>query len=290
MNFHQLGNSSLMEVWVKHNIFPNKLKFMKTNHKKMSRVAVFVLANAMCVCVGYGEENIETVELRAALDASLKQVKELKSENDKLIQVNINLRNSLMASNAESEEFRRSYSKMRLQLEALGIEAITDGDKGVESRLLKAMNDIRLLEEDNMRISEALINLSDKALQLIDQSKGNEKNSDGLKVLLGSAVDDADKALGIGVGQEISGNIRGTIHEAKIISVKNDYGMVVFNVGRDAGAKIGMPFRLFRKDRPVGSSIVVDVRDNVSAALIKEINKKEDYPKVGDLASVATTE
>lgn len=290
MNFHQLGNSSLMEVWVKHNIFPNKLKFMKTNHKKMSRVAVFVLANAMCVCVGYGEENIETVELRAALDASLKQVKELKSENDKLIQVNINLRNSLMASNAESEEFRSSYSKMRLQLEALGIEAITDGDKGVESRLLKAMNDIRLLEEDNMRISEALINLSDKALQLIDQSKGNEKNSDGLKVLLGSAVDDADKALGIGVGQEISGNIRGTIHEAKIISVKNDYGMVVFNVGRDAGAKIGMPFRLFRKDRPVGSSIVVDVRDNVSAALIKEINKKEDYPKVGDLASVATTE
>lgn len=290
MNFHQLGNSSLMEVWVKHNIFPNKLKFMKTNHKKMSRVAVFVLANAMCVCVGYGEENIETVELRAALDASLKQVKELKSENDKLIQVNINLRNSLMTSNAESEEFRSSYSKMRLQLEALGIEAITDGDKGVESRLLKAMNDIRLLEEDNMRISEALINLSDKALQLIDQSKGNEKNSDGLKVLLGSAVDDADKALGIGVGQEISGNIRGTIHEAKIISVKNDYGMVVFNVGRDAGAKIGMPFRLFRKDRPVGSSIVVDVRDNVSAALIKEINKKEDYPKVGDLASVATTE
>jgi hypothetical protein len=279
-----------MEVWVKHNISPNKLKFMKTNHRKMSRVAVFVLANAMCVCVGYGEENIETIELRAALDASIKQTKELKYENDKLMQMNINLRNSLMASNAESEEFRSSYSKMRLQLEALGIETITDGDKGVESRLLKAMNDIRLLEEDNMRISEALINLSDKALQLIEQGKGNEKNSDDLKVLLGSAVDDADKALGIGVGQEISGNIRGTIHEAKIISVKNDYGMVVFNVGRDAGAKIGMPFRLFRKDRPVGSSIVVDVRDNVSAALIKEINKKEDYPKVGDLASVATIE
>ena len=74
-----------MEVWVKHNISPNKLKFMKTNHRKMSRVAVFVLANAMCVCVGYGEENIETVELRAALDASIKQVKELKSENDKFV-------------------------------------------------------------------------------------------------------------------------------------------------------------------------------------------------------------
>jgi len=259
-------------------------------HRKMSRVAVFVLANALCFCVGMGEESIEAAELRAALDASLKQSTALKSENAKLLQVNANLRDSLMASNAESEEFRESYAKMRLQLEALGIEAVTDGDKGVEGRLLKAMNDIRLLEEDKMRISEALINLSDKALHVIEQGKGDGQGSEELKVLLSSAVDDADKALGIGDDYEINGNVRGTIHEAKVIGVKDDYGMVVFNVGRVAGAKIGMPFRLFRKDRPVGSSIVVDVRDNVSAALIKKLNKEEDYPKVGDLASVATTE
>ncbi|MDB4722073.1 hypothetical protein OAF65_10170 [Verrucomicrobiales bacterium] len=263
---------------------------MKPQHRKMSRLAVFVLANALCLCVGMGEERIEELELRAALDASLKQNKELKSENAKLIQVNVNLRDSLMASNAESEEFRKSYANMRLQLEALGIEAVTEGDKGVEGRLLKAMNDIRLLEEDKMRISEALINLSDKALQVIEQGKEGEQDSDELNVLLSSAVDNADKSLGIGGNYEVDGNVRGTIHEAKIIGVKDDYGMVVFNVGRVAGAKIGMPFRLFRKDRPVGNSIVVDVRDNVSAALIKKLNKEDDYPKVGDLASVATTE
>lgn len=263
---------------------------MKTKHIKMSRVVVFVLANALCFCVGMGEESIEAAELRTALDASLKQSRELKSENAKLLQVNVNLRDSLMASNAESEEFRESYTKMRLQLEALGIEAVTEGDKGVEGRLLKAMNDIRLLEEDKMRISEALINLSDKALQVIELGKKSEQGPDELNVHLSSAVDNADKALGIGGDYKIDGNVRGTIHEAKIIGVKDDYGMVVFNVGRLAGAKIGMPFRLFRKDRPVGSSIVVDVRDNVSAALIRKLNKEEDYPKIGDLASVATTE
>jgi len=263
---------------------------MKTKHRTMSRLAVFALANALCLCVGFAEESIEMAEIRAALDASLKKNKELESEIANLKQVNINLRDSLMASNAESEEFRGSYAKMRLQLEALGIEAITDGDKGIQGRLLKAMNDIRLLEEDKMRISEALINLSDKALQIIEESKEGKPRPDELKVLLGEAVNDADKALGIGEGQEIGAIVKGTIHEAKIIGVKNDYGMVVFNVGRVGGAKIGMPFRLFRKDRPVGSTIIVDVRDNVSAALIKELNKEEDYPKVGDVASVATTE
>ena len=51
-----------------------------------------------------------------------------------------------------------------------------------------------------------------------------------------------------------------------------------------------MPFRLFRKDRPVGTSIIIDVRDNISAALIKNLKIQEDYPKVGDLASVDTTQ
>ncbi|MBT7982600.1 MAG: hypothetical protein HN584_08535, partial [Akkermansiaceae bacterium] len=57
-------------------------------HRKMSRVAVFVLANALCFCVSMGEESIEAAELRAALDASLKQSTALKSENAKLLQVN----------------------------------------------------------------------------------------------------------------------------------------------------------------------------------------------------------
>jgi hypothetical protein len=84
-------------------------------------------------------------------------------------------------------------------------------------------------------------------------------------------------------------NTKGTIHEAGIIGVKDDYGIVVINVGSNSGAKIGMPFRLFRKDRPLGTSVIVDVRDNVSAALIKNLREEEDYPKVGDLASVDTT-
>ena len=89
------------------------------------------------------------------------------------------------------------------------------------------------------------------------------------------AVDDSDIALGIGRIEGSENFVDGTIHEASIIGVKDDHGIVVLNIGTNSGAKIGMPFRLFRKDRPVGTSIIIDVRDNISAALIKNLKIKK---------------
>ena len=194
-----------------------------------------------------------------------------------------------MTSNAEAVEFRKSYNDVRLQLEAFGIESVTDGQSGVEARLLKAMNDIRILEEEKLALSESLINLSDVTLRLIDAVE-NKKSDNELIKNVKDAVDDSDIALGIGRIEGLENFVDGTIHEASIIGVKDDHGVVVLNIGTNSGAKIGMPFRLFRKDRPVGTSIIIYVRDNISAALIKNLKIQEDYPKVGDLASVDTTQ
>ena len=194
-----------------------------------------------------------------------------------------------MTSNAEAVEFRKSYNDVRLQLEAFGIESVTDGQSGIEARLLKAMNDIRILEEEKLALSESLINLSDVTLRLIDAVE-NKKSDNELIENVKDAVDDSDIALGIGRIEGSENFVDGTIHEASIIGVKDDHGVVVLNIGTNSGAKIGMPFRLFRKDRPVGTSIIIDVRDNISAALIKNLKIQEDYPKVGDLASVDTTQ
>ena len=194
-----------------------------------------------------------------------------------------------MTSNAEAVEFRNSYNDVRLQLEAFGIESVTDGQSGIEARLLKAMNDIRILEEEKLALSESLINLSDVTLRLLDAVE-NKKSDNELIKIVQDAVDDSDIALGIGRIEGSENFVDGTIHEASIIGIKDDHGVVVLNIGTNSGAKIGMPFRLFRKDRPVGTSIIIDVRDNISAALIKNLKIQNDYPKVGDLASVDTTQ
>ena len=255
-----------------------------------TRLLVLVFAKALCLCVAIcSDKGIELVEARTALEAAIEKNNDLIKQLAKFEKINLNLKTSLMTSNAEAVEFRKSYNDVRLQLEAFGIESVTDGQSGIEARLLKATNDIRILEEEKLALSESLINLSDVTLRLIDAVE-NKKSDNELIEKVQDAVDDSDIALGI---ERIEGSgsfVDGTIYEASIIGVKDDHGVVVFNIGTNSGAKIGMPFRLFRKDRPVGTSIIIDVRDNISAALIKNLKIQEDYPKVGDLASVDTTQ
>jgi len=252
------------------------------------------LAVVVAILAGIGsalaadQRQVETDELRAALAAAIAQNRELAAENGKFQQINKNLSESLMAANAESEEFRKSYGEIRLQMEALGIEAVTAGKKGVEGKLLKAVNDIRLLDEQRLKLSDALIALSDAALRLVDPAV--EASPEAIMAVK-RAMTEADTVLGIENSKAKDAQFAtGTIHSARVISTKKDHGVIVFNVGRAAGVRVGMPFRLQREDRPVGRTIVVDVRDNISAAIVQTMTVADDNPRVGDTASVATTQ
>ncbi len=245
-----------------------------------------VLATGFGAPVAYAQRDIELVEARAALSAAVALSRQAQGEVERLTQVNKNLAGSLMAANVESEEFRRSYSQMRKQMEALGIEAVVGGEDGIENRLVKAVSDLRLLEEEKLKISEALITLSDASLRLVETSVSDNPQA---VVAIEKAVADADHALGLTAARASGTSAVGTLHDSRVVSVKKDYGVIVLNVGRNSGVRIGMPFDLRRKDRPVGSAVVVDVRENIAAALLKNLISEDDAPKPGDLASVAFT-
>ncbi len=245
-------------------------------------VSVLALAAGLGSGVAVGGGGLELAEAKAALAAALQQNRQLQAEVDRLKAVNGNLGKSLMAANAESEEFRRSYGKMRLRMEALGIEAVTGGDRGIEGKLVKAVNDLRLLEEEKAGLAGALIALSDAALQLVETAVSSSPEA---VARVEAAVAEADSALGLGTARHPAANASaGTLHDGQVISVKKDYGVVVLNVGREAGVRVGMPFELRRKDRPVGTVTVVDVRDRIAAALVKNLSVADDVPQVGDLA------
>ena len=258
------------------------------SYKPLSASVIAAILVGVGFAAGADRRQVEVDELRAALSAAVGKSRELTGENIRLKQVNRNLSESLMAANAESEEFRKSYGEIRLQMEALGIEAVTAGKKGIEAKLLKAVNDIRLLDKQKLKLSDALIALSDAALRLVEVEDENRSEA---VMTVEQEIALADDVLGLNSQSSNEGIFPvGTIHNARIISTKKDHGILVFNVGRAAGVRVGMPFRLNREDRPIGRSIVVDVRDNISAAIVQNLEVADDIPRVGDIASVATTQ
>ena len=59
----------------------------------------------------------------------------------------------------------------------------------------------------------------------------------------------------------------------------------VANLGRRQGAKIGMPFQVWRGERKLGLVRVVDVRESISGAVIQSLDPSEKV-RVGDILRV----
>ena len=80
-----------------------------------------------------------------------------------------------------------------------------------------------------------------------------------------------------------------SIRDAKVVSLKGDYDLAILNVGRQSGVQVGPPFQLLRKDRPVGTALVVDVRDHICGVILQDLVNPGDPIKLGDTARLDPT-
>ena len=85
------------------------------------------------------------------------------------------------------------------------------------------------------------------------------------------------------VGAEVE---PGTLEVAQVLAVNPQLQVVVLNVGREAGTRVGMPFLILRGDRLIGRVRVVEVRRRVCGAVIEQVEKGVT-PAAGDAARVA---
>ena len=79
------------------------------------------------------------------------------------------------------------------------------------------------------------------------------------------------------------------LQDARVISLKAEYDLAVLNVGRNSGVQVGMPFRIARKDRPIGHALVIDVRDHICGIIVEDLAAADDGIQLGDSAFVDTT-
>jgi hypothetical protein len=232
------------------------------------------------------ESKIENAEQKITTESLSAQNEDLRKQLSIQQESVKTLTASLAESNAEAEVFRRKYSDLALQMEALGLASASKDRAKLEQRLLAAVSDLRVTQKERESFRDQLLGLNEALLRYLQTSQGGDAqarmdvetqlrrtkelttaspSSGGLVVSSTSAVTPATQP---------------GLMDGNVLSVKDEWSFVVANIGEQQGVKIGMPLRVMRDEKKIATLRVVDVRQRICGAVIEDSGKEKI--KVGD--------
>src|SRR5262245_49640658 len=191
------------------------------------------------------------------------------------------LTSGLAESNAEAELFRRKYSDLQLQMEALGLASANKDRAKLEQRLLAAVSDLQLAQKQRDEYRDQMLRLNEAVLCYLKTSQaGDAKARMDVEAQLRSTNTISTKSTSELELPEPS------LMDGSVISVKDEWSFVVGNLGEKQGVKIGMPMRVMRNDRKIATLRVIDVRQKICGAVIQEMDSEKERIRVGDRLQV----
>jgi hypothetical protein len=222
----------------------------------------------------------ELKETQDRLHAFEQENEALRRRNDLSNNTIRTLSESLAVANAECEVFRRQYSELKLRMEAFGLASVGDNKEALEQRLLTSVRDLALTRDERDKLSEQLAALSESVvLALKTATLPNPQTRLDVEEQLRAA----NQTLTAPGNASAPAQAAPDLMSGKVISVKEEYSLLVANLGSKQGVKIGMPFQIVRDgNHAVGRAKVVDVRDQISGAVIEEYSSNTEKVKVGD--------
>jgi hypothetical protein len=250
--------------------------------------AIYILRSAIllgCVTLVQGlaaegnssltESKIENAETKVTAADLLSQNEALRRELSLARESVRALTDSLAESNVQAEVFRRKYSELQLRMEALGLESADKDRAKLEQRLLSAVSDLRLLQKEREQYRDQSLQLSEAILHLLKTSTGGDARAR-------MDVEAQLRSLNALVTAAKNTPAEPTLMDGNVISVKEEWSLVVGNVGEKQGVKMGMPMRVVRGDKIIARLRVVDVRQRICGAVVQQMDSGKEKIKVGD--------
>ncbi|HQZ27080.1 MAG TPA: hypothetical protein PK648_02950 [Verrucomicrobiales bacterium] len=221
-------------------------------------------------------EPIEIRELKAALSLSQDQLTAEKERSAGLDLQRKELVESLSEAVRISEEQLISSRENQLKLQAFGVDLFTKEEGSLEQRLLKAVRDLDIAQQEIERQSVAIRKLSESFLTVLHAVP---QLPDSERATAEKVIAEAGKLLPTDSSGE---NVAGEISQAHVVSIDSGIGLVVLDAGHNSGIRVGNPIAILRGDRPLYSALVVDVRESISGAVLQERMAGEGEVEVGD--------
>jgi hypothetical protein len=191
------------------------------------------------------------------------------------------LTDSLAQSNAEAEVFRRKFSDLQLRMEALGLASADKDRAKLEQRLLNAVSDLKLFEKEREQYRDQMLRLSESILRFLKTAESSDPQA---RMDVEAQLRGINELIAKSGGE--AATTQPSLMDGSVISVKEEWSLVVGNIGEQQGVKMGMPLRVMRNDKVIATLRVVDVRQKICGAVIQEMDSKKEQVKVGDRLQV----
>ena len=235
---------------------------------------------------GVAQDALEFQELQTNLRTAYAKIQALEAQTTAGGAPAVALQSSTASAQAEAVALKERYLQLRGLLEALDLSAIEEGGDEKANRLIAALNDLRIIKDEQKRLADALFKLLEASMEFSQvATPGNPESVQKL----GSAMQSAESALKSSIAQAGEPDKK-ELTEASVVSIKTELGVVVLDVGTKDGAKPGMPFNIFRADKPIARVLVTDVRSTVSGAVIRELFSPSDKLMIGDRGQADATQ
>lgn len=251
------------------------------------RPAIAKFAFSLLIAAGvagvHADDRLELQELHTTLQVAAAKIQALEAQGTAAKDKGDALAQSAAAANAESTELKDRYEKLRGLLEGLGVGALENSKDQTQERLLAALSDLRIMQEQRDQLAESLIGLAEAGLELM---KSVQNADPAVADRLNKAITAADAALVKIGGDPTGGHAVGDLQNARVVSLKNELGIAVLSIGAKDGVKPGMPFEIFREDKPIAKVLVTEVRNSVCGAVVQELASAADPVRVGDRGRV----
>jgi hypothetical protein len=226
------------------------------------------------------DSNLETAE---TTETSLSQNDLLRKQLSLDRETQKTLTESLVVSNAEAELFRRKYSELQLRMEALGVEAVSKDRAKLEQRLLQAVSDLQLMNKEKCAYREQLLKLTETMLRFVKSTQSTDPQA---RMEVEAQLRATNRLLAASDGTSPNEDAASDLMNGQVMSVKEEWSLVVGNLGARQGVKLGMPLRVVRAGKTIATLRVVDVREKISGAVVQELDSEIVKIKVGDRLEV----
>jgi hypothetical protein len=180
---------------------------------------------------------------------------------------------------AEAQAYRAAWLDLQHRDEVLGVATLS--------------NDVRDSHEQVARLSGELIRAERFAKEITEQmnrvivaaANWAGESLPAKKVAARAEFESAKRGWSELEKRNVPRPMASGLSDAQVVAVDREQQSLVLNLGLRQGAKEGMPFRILRGDKVLGSCRLLEVRELVSAGLPEELAEGAQI-QVGDRVAV----